>query len=174
MQHTARRDEWYNARMEPTPPQYDSATAYHEAGHAVVALALDRPVHRVSAVPGRELVGKCEFGKGVSRPTDDWVEREILIALAGMAAEAQHTGAYDRVAAGRDLRFVRRLAVQRAGDRQAERLERRLLAKTENLLADDGHWRAVELIAAELLKHGTISGRAARHLFDRACAEVAE
>jgi len=156
--------------MEPPLQQYDEATAYHEAGHAVVALALDRPVHRVSVLPGRELLGKCEFGKGVSRPTDDWLEREILIALAGMAAEARHTGTYDRGASGRDLRLVRRLAVQRAGERQADRLERRLLAKTENLLADTGHWHAVELIAAELLKLGTISGRAARHLFDRACA----
>jgi hypothetical protein len=160
--------------MESPPLQFDEATAYHEAGHAVVALALDRPVHRVSVVPGRELVGKCEFGKGVSRPSDDWLEREILISLAGMAAEAQHGGTYDRVAAGRDLRLARRLAVQRAGQRQADRLERRLLAKTENLLADEGHWRAVELIAAELMKLGTISGRAARHLFDRACAEAAE
>jgi ATP-dependent Zn protease len=161
--------------MDPQPaPEYDEVTAYHEAGHAVVALALDRPVHRVSVLPGRELLGKCEFGKGVHRPTDDWLEREILIALAGMAAEARHTGTYDRTAAGRDLRFVRRLAVQRAGERQADRLERRLLAKTENLLADDGHWRAVERIAAELLKFGTISGRAARHLFDRACADAAD
>src|SRR5262249_47380282 len=143
--------------MEPPPTQYDEATAYHEAGHAVVALALDRPVHRVSVLPGRELLGKCEFGKGVSRPTDDWLEREILISLAGMAAEASHTGTYDRAAAGRDLRLARRLAVQRAGQRQADRLERRLLAKTENLLFDDGHWHAVELIAAELLKLGTIS-----------------
>ncbi|HJZ55405.1 MAG TPA: hypothetical protein VKE74_10625 [Gemmataceae bacterium] len=160
--------------MEPPPTQYDEATAYHEAGHAVVALALDRPVHRVSVLPGRELLGKCEFGKGVSRPTDDWLEREILISLAGMAAEARHTGTYDRAAAGRDLRLARRLAVQRAGQRQADRLERRLLAKTENLLFDDGHWHAVELIAAELLKLGTISGRAARHLFERACAEATD
>ena len=116
-------------------------------------------------------LGRCEFGKGVSRPSDDWLEREILIALAGLAAEARHSGAYDRLAAGRDLRLVSRLAVRRAGERQADRLERRLLAKTENILADDGHWRAVQLIAAELMKHGTISGRAARHLFDLGCRE---
>ena len=65
-----------------------------------------------------------------------------------------------------DLLHVRRLAVQRAGERRAERLERRLLAKAEHLLSDDGHWRAVELIAAELLRRGEISGRAARHLFE--------
>jgi ATP-dependent Zn protease len=148
--------------------QFDEATAYHEAGHAVVALALERPIHKVSVLPGKDLLGQCQFGKGVSRPSDDWLEREMLIALAGLAAEARHTGEYDRLAAGRDLRLVRKLAVQRAGERQADRLERRMLAKTENILADDGNWRAVEAIAAELMKLGTISGRAARHLFDLA------
>ena len=153
------------------PQPHDPATAYHEAGHAVVALALDRPVHRVSVLPNRERLGQCEFRKGVVRPSDDWLEREILIALAGLAAEARHTGTYGYEEAERDLRYVRRLVLQRTSERQAERLERRLLAKVEYLLADEGHWRAVELIAAELLKHGVISGRAARHLFERGRAE---
>jgi hypothetical protein len=152
------------------PPPFDEATAYHEAGHAVVALALDRPVHRVSVLPNRDRLGQCEFAKGRFRPSEDWVEREMLIALGGLAAEARHCGAYGWDEAERDLRYVRRLAAQRAGPRSAERLERRMLAKTENILADDGHWRAVELIAAELMAHGVISGRAARHLFDRALA----
>ena len=154
--------------MDPKP-QHDAATAYHEAGHAVVALSLDRPVHRVSVLPNRERLGQCEFGKGRFRPSEDWVEREILIALAGMAAEARHTGTYAHEEADRDLRYVRRLVLQRTSERAAERYERRMLAKVEYLLADDGHWRAVELIAAELLIHGVISGRAARHLFDRGC-----
>ena len=152
-------------------PSQDEATAYHEAGHAVVALALGRPVHSVSILPDREHLGMCEFGKGTSRPTQDWIEREILISLAGLAAEARHTGDYAWDAAHRDLLYVRRLTVQRAGERQAERLERRLLAKTEHLLAVEQNWRAVELIVAELLRRGEISGRAARHFFNQACAD---
>ena len=150
---------------------YDEATAYHEAGHAVVALALGRPVHQVSVLPGRERLGQCAFGKAVFRPSEDWLEREALIALGGIAAEARHTGAYAWDQASRDRQYFRRLAVQRAGERQAERLERRLLTKAEHLLDRQGHWRAVELIAAELLCRGEISGRAARHLFDRGRAE---
>jgi ATP-dependent Zn protease len=150
-------------------PPYDEATAYHEAGHAVVALALGRPIHRVSVLPNRERLGQCEFRKGTFRPSEDWVEREILIALGGIAAEARHTGAYAWDEAARDCRYVRDLAAQRAGARQAERLERRLLAKAEHLLAQEGHWRAVELIAAELLRNGTISGRAARHFYHEGC-----
>jgi hypothetical protein len=148
-------------------PPYDEATAYHEAGHAVVALALGRPVHRVSVLPDRERLGQCAFARGAFRPTDDWLEREILIALGGLAAEARHTGSYAWDEAGFDRLYVRRLAVQRAGERQADRLERRLLAKAEHLLARAAHWRAVELIAGELLCRGTISGRAARHLFEQ-------
>src|SRR4051794_21120100 len=128
-------------------PTLAEATAYHEAGHAVVALALGRLVHRVSVRPRQDRLGQCEFRKGVFRPSDDWLEDEILISLAGLAAEARHTGRYAHDGAARDLRYVRKLALQRATERQLERFERRMLAKVENLLADEGHWRAVEVIA---------------------------
>ena len=49
----------------------DEATAFHEAGHAVVALALDRPVLKVSILPGADLLGQCQFAKGVQRSKDD-------------------------------------------------------------------------------------------------------
>jgi len=145
----------------------DEATAFHEAGHAVAALVLDRPVVKVSIQPDRDRLGICAFGKAVFRPSQDWLEREILIALAGMAAEARHTGEYDREAAGRDLRYARELLMQRAGsERQAERLERRMLSKVEHLLEQGSAWNAVVSIAEALLQQGEISGRQARHLFD--------
>lgn len=156
----------YDEIMEPTSSL--EATAYHEAGHAVLALILDRPVTRVSIVPNDERLGLCEFGKSVFRPSEDWLEREILIALGGIAAEARFTGNYAWQGAARDQQVVHELAVQRAGDRRAEKLERRLLAKAEHYLADENYWHAVELIAAELLRHTEISGRTARHLFERA------
>ena len=150
--------------------QYDEATAYHEAGHAVLALALGRPVHQVTILPNQDRLGQCAFRKGTLRPSEDLVEREMLISLGGVAAEARHTGNYAWSSAARDWQYVRGLAVRRAGERRAERLIRRLLAKAEHFLAQEGHWRAVELIAAELLRRGAISGRAARHLFEQGCA----
>jgi plasmid stabilization system protein ParE len=152
--------------MEPT---HDEATAYHEAGHAVMALILGRPVHAVSILPDRDLLGLCEFGKAAVRPSEDWIEREMLISLGGLAAEARHTGTYAWDQADRDLQYVRDLAEQRAGPRRAQRLERRLLSKAEHLLGKEGHWRAVERIAAELLRRGTVSGLAVRHFFEEAC-----
>jgi len=149
--------------MDPPP----DVTAYHEAGHAVLALVLGRPVQHVSILPTREFLGLCTFGKAVFRPSEDWLEREALIALGGIAAEALHTGEYAWDGAARDHRYVRELSLRRAGsERHAERLERRLLSKAEHLLSRPENWRAVERIAAELLRVQEISGRAARHLFD--------
>jgi ATP-dependent Zn protease len=156
----------------PDGPEISEATAYHEAGHAVMALLLGRPVEHVTILATRAELGTCWFGKPVFRPSEDWLEREALISLAGMAAEALHTGVEDRAAAARDLRHVQELALQRAGNaRQAARLERRLFAKAEHLLAKPAQWRAVETIARELLRVGAISGRAARHFFEQCKGE---
>src|SRR5262249_27010882 len=142
-------------------------TAYHEAGHAVVSLALGRPVDRVTIRARADRLGLCTFGKAVFRPSEDWVEREMLIALAGAAAEAIHTGEYAWAEAEKDLDFARGLALERSGnERQAERLVKRMLAKAEHLLSKNGNWRAVERMAAELLRAGEISGRAARHFYE--------
>jgi hypothetical protein len=150
--------------MEQPP---DEATAYHEAGHAVMALVLGRPVTCVSALPGRGFLGTCAFGKAVFRPSEDWLEREILISLAGLAAEARRTGEYLWDAGARDQAYAEGLALQRAGGaRQAQRLLRRLLAKAEHLLGREDNWRLVERLAAELLRLGEISGRTARHLHE--------
>jgi hypothetical protein len=151
---------------------HNETTAYHEAGHAVIALALNRPVHRVSVLPNRERLGHCEFAKGRFKPSEDWLEREILIGLAGFAAEARHTGTYGKEEASRDLQYVRRLVLQRKNERAAARYEERMLSKVEAMLSDEANWRAVELIAAELLKHGVISGRAARHHFELAARQA--
>jgi hypothetical protein len=148
---------------------YNAATAYHEAGHAVVALALGRPLARVTIEPNSDHAGRCEIQKGAFRPSEDWLEREILISLGGIAAEARFTGHYSWETARRDEEYVHRLAVRRSGERQAERLQKRLLSKVEHLLAKEGHWQAVEAIAAELLRCGVISGLTARHLFERSC-----
>lgn len=148
-------------------PPFDEATAYHEAGHAVVALALGRLVQEISVLPRRDRLGHCQHRKARLRSAADLLENEALIALAGVVAEARFTGVYAWNMAATDLRYVRDLVVQRVGPRRAERLERRLIAKAEHVLAQEGHWRAVELIAAELVKRGSISGRAARHLFEQ-------
>ena len=156
--------------MEPAAP-FDLLTAYHEAGHAVMALICGRPVHKVSVRPNATRLGQCEFKKGVQRPSDDWIETVILIALAGAAAEELHAGTPDWRGAGRDLLAVRKLAALRAGERGAERLSKRLYQKATYTLSDEQSWAAVERVALELMKAGEISGRAATHFYAEATRE---
>lgn len=158
-----------------TTPERTAAeilTAFHEAGHAVMALSLGRDVHKVSILPNSLHQGICELKKGRVKPAKDWLETEVLILLAGLAAEAKFSGQYAWQGARQDLRMARSLVHSRAGtEKQAEKLERRMLDKAEYLLEDDTTWLAVTKIAKELLTHQTISGRAARHHYELVVAQ---
>lgn len=150
------------------------ATAYHESGHAVMAVLLGRLVHKVTIEPGKSpfgqmRLGQCEMGKGRSKASKDLLEEEVLILYAGMVAEAHFSGKYCESGARQDLANILRLLEPRVKtQKQLERLQKRLLGKTEYLLADDVHARAIKLIASELLEKTTISGRAVRHFFRQA------
>jgi hypothetical protein len=160
----------------PEPDPRLVATAYHEAGHAVMAMIVGRPVQKVTITPGNlqtggVRLGACEMKKGRTKSPKDWLEDEVLILLAGMVAEAQFTGEYCEQGARQDLLAVRRLLQTRAGnERQFERLQRRLLDKTEHELSDAGSAKAIASIAQELVARRTISGRAVQHFFNQATA----
>lgn len=150
------------------------ATAYHEAGHAVMAVLQGRLVHKLTIVPGKSAfghkrLGLCEMGKGRSKASRDHLEEEVLILYAGMVAEAHFTGEYCEAGALQDLAVASRILESRANSQsQLERLQRRLLDKTEHLLADEEHAEAVRLVAGELLRRTTISGRSVRHFCNQA------
>ncbi len=170
-------DKATNDQSDSASPQL-TATAYHEAGHAVMALSLGRLIQKVTIQPGRSQFGEtrlgvCEIRKGRSKASRSLRQDEVLILFAGMVAEARFTGQYcqrERLRissrSGVCCRIVRPARVR------LERLQRRLLDKTEHLLRDEGHARAIELIAGELIQNTTISGRAARHFFEQALKQV--
>ena len=96
-------------------------TAYHEAGHAVAALvSADRwPGYR-SARTG-SILGAVRVRQRSLRPSEDWVEREAIISLAGPAAEAGFTGEMDWPAAAHDYDYAFDLARGRGGDANESR-----------------------------------------------------
>ncbi len=139
-------------------------TAYHEAGHAVMALLMGRSVQKVSIIPSQNRLGVCSIQKGRAKQVQDKLEAEMLILLAGMAAEGRKSGRYNVAGASQDLRAVEKLAISRSGNtRQAEKLIHKALDKTQHLLSNQATWKAVKVIASELLKNESISGRAAKH-----------
>jgi cell division protease FtsH len=94
-------------------PQERQTVAYHEMGHALVALALPGadPVHKVSIIPR----GIGALGYTLQRPTEDRflmtrtdLERKIAVLLGGRAAEKLvfgelSTGAADDLARATDI-----------------------------------------------------------------------
>ncbi len=139
-------------------------TAYHEAGHAVMALLMGRSVQKVSIIPSQNRLGACTIQKGRAKQVKDKLEAEMMILLAGMAAEGRKSGRYNIEGASQDLRGVEKLAMARAGNaRQATKLIQKTLDKTQHLLSNKATWKAIKVIAEELEKHESISGRAAKH-----------
>ncbi len=139
-------------------------TAYHEAGHAVMALLMGRDIQKVSIIPSKNRLGACTIKKGRAKQVQDKLEAEILILLAGMAAEGRKSGRYNVQGAAQDLRNVEKFAMARSGNPgQASKLIHKLLDKTQHLLSNKSTWAAVKVIAEELIEHESISGRAAKH-----------
>ena len=139
-------------------------TAYHEAGHAVMALLMGRDIQKVSIIPSQNRLGACTIKKGRAKQVQDKLEAEILILLAGMAAEGRKSGRYNVQGAAQDLRNVEKFAMARSGNPgQASKLIHKLLDKTQHLLSNKSTWAAVKVIADELIEHESISGRAAKH-----------
>lgn len=150
------------------------ATAYHEAGHAVMAISLGRNIQKATIAPAQitansRRLGAVKFQKGRSKSSNDLLEDEVLILFAGMVAQSHVTGNYCHRGAASDLRAVQRLLETRANtEKQFEKLHRRMLEKTEYLLSDDVHRPAIQAVAQALLQQESISGRLVRHFLNQA------
>ena len=64
----------------------DDATAYHEAGYAILALVLRRPIERVSSQCNALRIGQVQMSDRRGAPIKDEVQARIL--LAGVVSEA--------------------------------------------------------------------------------------
>ncbi len=157
---------------EPTtdrPKHEDRATAFHEAGHAIVALSLGRSVEKLTIVRNSLRLGSVQFGSRRAGKRQDDFEKHALILLAGVVSEAKVTGRYNWPGAQQDLYQLQGLIVTRGGsEKSAERLQKRLLEKAVHLIEAPSIWSAIEKLAELLLAHGSVSGRAARHIFNQA------
>ena len=156
-------------------------TAFHEAGHAVMALAVGRVVNKVDVHAKGTRLGVCKMSKGragkakSSKASADNLEGELLILLGGMAAEARKSGRYNMQGASQDLREAEKLAMMRAGNaNQAGKVLKRAMDKVHHLLSKPEVWGAVKVIAAGLVENSSMSGKEAKHLYELELAKVSK
>ncbi|WP_052315628.1 hypothetical protein [Singulisphaera acidiphila] len=149
-------------------------TAYHEAGHAVAATMLKRAICELSIVPTEDSLGHILKTKPPDgfRPdingdnrTLAWIEREVLIGLAGPAAEAKHVGRYDHRGARGDYKMAANLASHHHGfGKVLEKYLDYMVARAEDFVAAPHHWVQIEDLAAAILVHKVMKPKAIREV----------
>jgi len=146
-------------------------TAFHEAGHAVMAQLCGRLLTEVEIVGDREHTGMVHSLAFPPDPADgvvpesevEDVELQLKVILAGTVAEAMVSGRHGWDETSGDLDAAVRLGMRLVDDCED------VLPLLEDIGADvkrdlDRHWPAVEMLAAELLDRKALTGSEVRKL----------
>jgi ATP-dependent Zn protease len=146
-------------------------TAYHEAGHAVMAQLCGQQITEVEIVGDEELTGSVRslrFSEEEASEHDPAIptapiERRLLCTAAGVVAEALARGTDGWDEGSEDLDAAVRLAMQVVGDCERVLPFLELVQEhTRELLRSN--WTAVELLAETLLRRHRLSGEEVRRL----------
>jgi ATP-dependent Zn protease len=150
-------------------------TAHHEAGHAVVSFVLGRAVRGISIIGDRETLGRTShwpvgswFRPDVEldRRHRQFIERDIIILLAGVEAERKYRGRYDHLGAQPDREMVADLALSATGSVETDAYVLRLALRAERLVEDN--WSAIKVVAACLLEERNMGPGRARETLQAA------
>jgi ATP-dependent Zn protease len=149
------------------------ATAYHEAGHAVLRSHFDLPIRRVTIRCDRETAGKVE-GKGalylrgidieITPAKQERIFRRIMVCLAGEVAQAKFSKRSVRNwHASSDHQKAADFALRVSGDDEgAALLLRWLMHRTKNMV--EVRWPQIQKLASALLEREVLSGDEVREL----------
>lgn len=162
-------------RLEKSPCDERARTAFHEAGHAVAAIVLDRPFTDVTVgLTGHDLGGVTQLGASEWDDTQEptflaRVAAQVVMAYAGPTAEERHTGADPGVGALSDYATAEWFA-EYAGETDAvpDYLQRRR-ADAQALI--EANWGKVELLAAALLNRPRLTSVEAKAITEQTDGE---
>jgi ATP-dependent Zn protease len=146
-------------------------TAYHEAGHAVMAQLCGQQITEVEIVGDEEHSGSVRSLRFAEEHDSELdpnlptapVERRLLCTAAGMVAEAMVTGREGWDEGCEDLDAAVRLAMEVVGDCERVILFLELVREhTRDVLRN--HWTAVDVLAGALVDRRRMSGEEVRRL----------
>ncbi len=150
-------------------------SAYHEAGHAFLALYVGARVRSVTIDPdwddGPERHGDTQVAWKRSRFSErEFHEKSILVSLAGPVAEMIHTGNPYHPGMVAEWAQDWAAAWESAGtflpdERQRLAYLEEVSLKLYRLLHRDEHWAALAAIVDNLLAHETLEGDEVREIY---------
>jgi len=150
------------------PTDAERRTAFHEAGHAVMAELSGRQVTEVEIVGDGEHTGMVHSlafppdGTAPHAETED-VELQLKVILAGTVAEAMVSGSQGWDETSEDLNSAVRLGMRLVDDcEDVLPLLEGIGANVERDLRSN--WPAVEMLAAQLLDRKALTGSEVRKL----------
>jgi hypothetical protein len=142
------------------------AIAYHEAGHAVIAMVEGRRFIRISIIPADGVLGRVRFA-----PLPRWfkpdgvidgrhrlfIEREVLIDLAGDAALLRFKGRRDWRGSRSDIESAVGLAMRLFCGRVLDSYMVFMRDLAMEMVAMPKNWTQIEALAATLLAEKELS-----------------
>ncbi len=157
--------------MKKKRASYLNATAYHEAGHALVAWRLDVKVRSATIIPDKQAGTdghvrheKLLLGKSSETIESDRqrirIEKLIMVCLAGQIAQTMYNPrSVRRYHASFDHRQALDLSLMCTHSDSTSELHLTYLeARTKDLLENPGMPELLEVIATELLAKKTLTG----------------
>ncbi len=174
------------------PKDRRKLAAYHEAGHAVVAVDQGITVHGISIVPDElrqghirvdtllldTLVPSFEYDKGARNRFT--MERHVMVLLAGYAAVVRLDPSMKgsrRVVPGEgtDYRTAMTLVSYFTGrKKETEKYLQWLEARVEGMIATPWRWHQVKRLARELMAHDRLGAIQVRRVIEDAGREWVE
>jgi hypothetical protein len=140
--------------------------AYHEAGHAIMARYLgSRPVVELALAPRPGVAGVCRYGPPQLADAALQARHDILVHVAGRAAERRLLGCEPQRPMLSDARQAMELArTLAASEPGARHLVVRSYSRACELFAGVELWWKVEAVAEALFARRRLDGRQVEHL----------
>jgi ATP-dependent Zn protease len=141
---------------------YATQTAYHEAGHTVVAHALGIGIERVSIVEDEESVGisvsplREGFDYYLDADADEYLGKHLVVCQAGAVAEEILTGELPELE-GNDREGAVEILFRIADHEDSEAKGQESEDMARDILRDN--WPKVRNLAEALLEHRELSGK---------------
>jgi hypothetical protein len=151
-------------------------TAYHEAGHAVAAVALNVAIGKkgVSILSDQDSVGRLYTHKHVSGDPQSLLtgrmrlrlEETTIVSLAGEIAQRKYrpSSVYRHHAGSDRDRNFDRLSCMVGNPRELVAYWRWLLIRAENLVNSPPRWAQIEAVAKALVERKTLSASEVRQI----------